>query len=95
MGITGNIDAHSEDLLAAGDVCTILGGRVSWQTVNRWMTTGVKGGEVNLDAVRIGRRLFTSRQALDRFCRSQGTPGASEPLGRAAMEREFKARGLW
>ena len=67
MSITGNIDVDAPDLISAGDVCELLNGRVSWQTVNRWMVSGIRGGTVQLDAIRIGRRLFTTRSALQQF----------------------------
>lgn len=80
--VTGNISIDDHDLISAGDVCRLMGNRVSWQTVNRWMIKGVKSGTIKLDSVRIGRRLFTTRRAFERFMKQTSSGGgvASPPI---------------
>lgn len=41
------------------------GGAVSYETVRRWATSGIRG--VKLEAVRVGGRRKTSREACQRF----------------------------
>ncbi len=59
----------TEDVLsvndARGEIAAITGKRPDISTMTRWIHRGVGGNK--LEAVRIGRQLITSRQALTRF----------------------------
>lgn len=52
------------------------GNKVSLPTVWRWVTLGVKG--VRLEAVRYGRRWFTTQAALDTFSRQLAEKSISD-----------------
>lgn len=64
------IDIRREELLtlpqAARAVPPVGGKRPHTSTLFRWTRDGVRGG-IRLEAVRIGRKLCTSREALDRL----------------------------
>lgn len=68
----------SETLLTLHDAARLLpsnraGKRVNFATVWRWVLKGVntlEGNRVRLEAVRVGGRWLTSREALDRFAAS-------------------------
>ncbi|GMV83918.1 MAG: hypothetical protein AMXMBFR7_51020 [Planctomycetota bacterium] len=63
------IDTTSEDLLSLTDASKALpkldGKRAHVSTLWRWCRKGVRG--VQLEYVRFGNRICTSREALDRF----------------------------
>lgn len=61
-------DIFSEDLLAIADAAKELPERPHCSTMQRWHKRGIRG--VKLEAIRIGGRWFTSRQALQRFVRN-------------------------
>ena len=78
------IDTQRETLITLRQAAQRLPGRdaenVSVQTVRRWMKQGVYGDAerlVRLEWVRVGCRLCTSVEALDRFMRR--TSGFSDP----------------
>ena len=53
-------------------------GKVNFSTAYRWVTKGLPapggGGRVRLQAMRIGRRWWTSRPAFARFCEATTPP---------------------
>lgn len=59
----------TEDILTITDarkeIASITGQRPDLSTMTRWIHRGVGG--TKLEAVRIGRQLITSRQAITRF----------------------------
>lgn len=59
----------TEDILTIHDarkeIASITGQRPDISTMTRWIHRGVGG--TKLDAVRIGRQLITSKQAITRF----------------------------
>ena len=59
----------TEDVLtlsqARTELSQIAGQRPDKATITRWIHRGVGG--VKLDAIRLGRQILTSRQALTRF----------------------------
>ena len=63
----------TEDILTLSQVRTemaqIDGHRRDKATLSRWIHKGC--GDVKLEAIRIGRQLLTSRQALTRFIESR------------------------
>ncbi|OAI41453.1 hypothetical protein AYO40_03080 [Planctomycetaceae bacterium SCGC AG-212-D15] len=73
------IDINSEDLLPLSAAARLLppmrrGRPVSTSCLFRWIADGVKtpGGEVvRLEAIRMGGRWLTSKQALQRFAERQ------------------------
>lgn len=88
------IDLLNETPLSLGEACKAIpsldGKRPHISTVFRWMTTGFRG--VQLEHVRIGRRMCTTREALDRFFQRitegiAGAPGKSQALQRTPKQR--------
>ena len=63
------IDIAEETILSLGEatraVPAIEGKHPNASTIFRWTRDGVRG--VRLDSIRLGRRLCTSREALQRF----------------------------
>ncbi len=59
----------TEDILTIADarkeIASITGQRPDLSTMTRWIHRGVGG--TKLEAIRIGRQLITSRQAITRF----------------------------
>ena len=103
MSLTGNIDPVNDELLTVREVGERT--RCSDEAVRRWMITGVCGG-IQLDAIRIGRRLFTSVDALRRFvaqtsgCLEDDVPNYRfrssryQHLSRKEVDRRLEAYGL-
>ncbi len=56
------------DLIELTDVPALLPHRPSYPTVFRWAIKGIDG--TRLEAVRMGRRWYTTRAALDTFSRT-------------------------
>ena len=89
------IDVHSENLVGLAEAGLHLpahadGKRIHPSTLYRWARTGFSG--VRLETIRVGRRLCTSRQALQRFCEglSVGGPHArAEHRRRSTDERRL------
>lgn len=85
-----------DDLIPLAKAARLLpadaqGRRVNPQTVWRWHRVGVSG--VTLEAIKIGRRVFTSKAALDRFIRAtSGAPAASDPTEGRTEERAPRHR---
>jgi hypothetical protein len=66
------IDFTTEKVIPLKGVADILpssrrGKKLSWPTLWRWVTKGVRGRK--LEAVRVGGSLYTSREAVERFSR--------------------------
>jgi Protein of unknown function (DUF1580) len=63
----------TEDVLtlsqARAELSQIAGHRPDKATLTRWIHRGVGG--VKLDAIRIGRQILTSRQAITRFIQAR------------------------
>lgn len=81
------IDPETEQLIPLAEVAVILpksreGKSIHPTTLRRWTTEGVGG--VTLEAVKIGRRLFTSKEAVSRFIRQQA--GAATPRRSASTQ---------
>jgi len=95
------IDLEHERLLtlseAAGALPRLRGKKpVHVGTICRWIKSGVGG--VRLEAVKIGRTLVTSREALQRFAERRTARDASSRVQRhpeaEAAERELDRHGL-
>jgi hypothetical protein len=79
------IDISTESTLSLRDAAKLLppgrlGRPVSFQCLLRWVLDGARGPDgrlVRLEAIRLGGRYITSREALQRFGESL-TPGASD-----------------
>jgi len=95
------IDLAADDLLSVDDVRSFLPTKPSRGAVYGWMRDGLGG--VRLAAVRVGRRLITSRNALQLFVDATNghearpgtirTPGArARAMGRA--RRNLVAKGV-
>jgi hypothetical protein len=83
-----SIDLFSESMLALSQAARLLppgrrGRPVSLSCVLRWVLDGVPGqdgGRVRLEAVRLGGRWVTSREALQRFAERLTPRLDSEPI---------------
>ena len=93
------IDSSKEKLLSmseAAKACPAIDGkRPHSGSIWRWTSKGVRG--VQLEHVRVGRRVCTSREALDRFFNAlvqtppptlEQSPRSNKPKGRTESERE-------
>jgi hypothetical protein len=90
------IDLNSETSLSLSQAARLLppgrGGRpVTLSCLLRWVLTGVRspsGGLVRLDAIRLGGRWVTSREAIQRFAEAltprldDAPPGQRTPTAR-------------
>ena len=91
------IDPNREELVSlsrAGRIVNPTKG-AHYSTVIRWTQRGVSGG-IKLETVRVGGRVFTSREALARFIAKLNPTGAvAIPPGRAAQAagESLAARG--
>ena len=69
MATTATSRILTEDILTTNDarkeIASITGSRPDISTMTRWIHRGVGG--TKLEAVRVGRQLITSRQAITRF----------------------------
>lgn len=63
------IDIHNETILSLTEAAKVLprvnGKRPAVSTLWRWCRKGLRG--VRLDYIRVGRKIATSREALNRF----------------------------
>ena len=66
----------TNDLMSLSEVRSVLPGRPCASTIRRWMTVGIDG--VKMWSVLIGRRRFTSAQAIEDFLVSTNGDGVSE-----------------
>jgi hypothetical protein len=89
-------DLLNEDVISLAGVARLFPGargaeRVSPTTTFRWCTRGVRtpAGVVKLESFRAGSRVFTSRQAVERFVAALSTP--AEPVA-APVVRTPSAR---
>jgi hypothetical protein len=98
------LDITTEDALSLTDAAKVLpkgrnGARPQLSTLLRWILGGVRaldGRLVRLEAVRLGRKWVTSRQALQRFVAaltpSHSDTGASPPPRTANQRRRASER---
>jgi hypothetical protein len=77
MATAPTIDIDREELLSVTEARQSLPRTVAPGTLRRWITLGVGGHR--LEAVRIGGKIFTSRQALARFVESMTADLQREP----------------
>ncbi len=89
----------TEDAVGLAEAAQALpgrnGGRVNQSTVQRWIRHGIRrpdGTVVRLEAVRLGRRWITSKQAVARFVAAL-SPSADPPAPAPAAERREVVRG--
>lgn len=108
------IDTTTESLLPLEDATRLIpaargGKRTHLSTILRWVLTGCKapdGTLVCLEAIRIGARWMTTREALQRFAEAltpridaprektaQGTPARRERAA-ARAGRKLEAKGV-
>ena len=95
------IDSDSETLVTTTQAARIMapaGARpVAASTVWRWIRNGVNGAK--LESIRIGRRIFTSQEAISRFIKKQASnleisnTGESQECD-AAIQAELQESGL-
>jgi hypothetical protein len=64
-------DFATEELLPISEAARIFprpgGGHANPATIQRWITEGAEPDGLRLEGCRIGRRFYTSRQAISRF----------------------------
>jgi len=85
------IDLNQEDLIPINQVPRLLprqpnNKRLHISTVYRWMTRGIDG--VKLEFIKIGGRMMTSRQALQRFAEKQTDVHVSRAATIAPLSHE-------
>lgn len=72
------IDHEHEELISTTEACRRFPGQhgrgISLATLWRWIRTGRSG--TRLETVRIGGRVYTSREAIQRFVRALNREGA-------------------
>lgn len=78
------IDVTTESLLTLSEAASILPGRPSVATLWRWRVRGARGRR--LESVVLGGKVYTSREALQRFAYQQG--GSNQPSIRTPAARE-------
>ena len=91
------INIHAEQLLtvsqAARSLPHLRGEKpVHSGTIARWIHRGVRG--VRLEAVKLGRTLVTSREALQRFAERDSPKLSPAPTGDKRIERKLDEAGL-
>jgi len=82
------IDVTTEQLLTLSEAAALLPGRPSVATLWRWRTRGAHGRR--LESVVLGGKVFTSREALQRFAEQRG--GVDAPTVRTPHQRERDIR---
>jgi len=93
------IDLSTESIVSLRDAAKLLpparqGRAVSFQCVLRWVLDGARGpdGElVRLEAIRLGGRWLTSREALQRFGESLTPANRSSSPARTSRQRRRAA----
>lgn len=82
------INISSERLLTLSQAAALLPGRPSIATLWRWRTKGVRGRR--LESLVCGGKVFTSAEAIQRFCEQRG--GLDVPNLRTPRQRERAIR---
>jgi hypothetical protein len=93
------IDLSTETIVSLRDAAKLLpparqGRAVSFQCVLRWVLNGARDPEgqlVRLEAIRLGGRWLTSREALQRFGERLTPPGKSLSGTRTVRQRRRAA----
>lgn len=83
------IDIHDETLISLSKASQLLPYKPSPATLWRWFTRGVNG--VRLETAKIGKRRYTSREALQRFVTATTEAERPEPEitpGSGTQERD-------
>ena len=75
------IDISKETLLTVKQARRELPNRPSINTVYRWFWKGVRGG-IRLESIRIGGRVYTSKEACSRFIYASSEVRADETCNR-------------
>jgi hypothetical protein len=88
------VNIIDEGTLSMAEASALLPGRPAPHTLARWIQQGllVAGRRVKLEGVRIGRRWFTSHEAIARFIEATTTGKAPEIIERpnsAEVERKL------
>ena len=79
-------DLSFDGLMPLAEAARTIPGQPHLATVYRWVRHGV--GDVRLEAVKVGGRLFTSQEAVDRFIRATSTPPSCAPgIGRSVADQ--------
>lgn len=78
------IDLLTETLIPIREVPKLLPDRPSLPTIWRWRNKGARGRR--LESCVLGGKVYTSREALQRFAQQQG--GNDSPIVRTSKQRE-------
>jgi Protein of unknown function (DUF1580) len=81
---------HDAGLINLNDVRELLPNRPNVATVFRWCLRGIRG--VRLEHVRVGRRIMTTADALDRFLADVTAAHDAPPAERAARRSSVRRR---
>jgi hypothetical protein len=82
------IDVATEHLLTLSEAAKLLPGKVSVTTLWRWRLHGIRGRK--LESVMLGGKVYTSREAIQRFARQLG--GTDAAAIRSPRQREKAIR---
>lgn len=96
------IDIHKETLVTLSEAAALLPDRPHVSTLHRWRMNGIHG--VRLESVQIGRKRYTSQEALARFVAAttaaadgdgfQAELGHSQKQRLERAKRELAAAGI-
>lgn len=98
------IDLSQEELLSLSEACAALpridGKRPHISTIWRWCRKGVHG--IRLEYVRLGHRICTSREALNRFANAlaradttvSGSSDSESPTFSSPTPQKHRARAI-
>jgi len=95
------INFDNEQAVTIAEAVALVPGRPNVATIWRWAHQGVRG--VRLEAVPVGGRWFTSREAIQRFLTAQAqragqkvsaTESAAQKARIAKAERKLAAAGI-
>lgn len=83
------IDVLNEDMVALDDARKLMPGDPDRATLYRW-ALGPGSHGVRLETVKVGRKRFTSKQAIQRFAEAStaAADGQAPPTIRAGRERK-------
>lgn len=83
---------EASEALSLAEASKLIPGRPSIQTMRRWIGRGLANG-AKLESFRVGKRRFTTRQAVEDFLQSQNAEHAN-PRRQADAEQQLAELGV-
>jgi hypothetical protein len=84
------IDINREELISLAEVSRAVPGRPALSTIWRWRLKGVRN--VRLETVVVGGRVYSSRQAVERFIAATTAVSSRQPGDASSSRERLKAR---